>query len=130
VNPAINDLDRICLSGMRAYGYHGVLPFEREHGQVFVVDAVIWLDTSAAARTDDLGSTVDYGSLASRLSEIVAGEPVALLETLAHRLAAACFADNVVQHAEITVHKPQAPVAVPVRDVSVTIKRSRQAEGA
>src|SRR6185437_1195496 len=89
VSPAVNDLDRICLSGLRAYGYHGVLAFEREHGQVFVVDAVIWLDTSAAARTDDLASTVDYGSLASRLAEIVAGEPVALLETLAQRLAAA-----------------------------------------
>jgi dihydroneopterin aldolase len=123
-------MDRICLSGLRAYGYHGVLPFERERGQIFVVDAVVWLDTSAAAATDDLTRTVDYGSLASRLAEVVAGEPVALLETLAQRLAAACFADSVVQHAEITVHKPQAPVAVPVRDVSVTIRRSRPAEGA
>lgn len=130
MNPAVNDLDRICLSGLRAYGYHGVLPFEREHGQVFVVDAVIWLDTSAAAETDDLASTVDYGSLAARLADVVAGEPVALLETLAQRLVAACLADKVVHHAEITVHKPQAPVAVPVRDVSLTIRRSRKTEGA
>jgi dihydroneopterin aldolase len=129
VNPVADDLDRICLSGLRTYGHHGVLPFERERGQIFVIDAVVWLDTSSAAATDDLARTVDYGSLASRLAEIVAGEPVALLETLAQRLVTACFADNVVQHAEITVHKPQAPVALPVRDVSVTIRRSRQAEG-
>ena len=122
------DLDRICLSGLRAYGYHGVLPAERERGQMFVVDAVLWLDTGAAAQTDDLSGTVDYGSLASRLAELVAGEPVALLETLAQRLAAACLAEDKVQHAEITVHKPHAPVAVPVRDVSVTIRRSRETE--
>jgi dihydroneopterin aldolase len=122
----VTDLDRICLSGLRAYGYHGVLPAEREHGQVFVIDAVLWLDTSAAAQTDDLSRTVDYGSLASRLAELVAGDPVALLETLAQRLVAVCLAEDTVQHAEITVHKPQAPVAVPVRDVSVTIRRSRE----
>ena len=124
----MTDMDRICLSGLRAYGYHGVLPAERELGQVFIVDVIIWLDTSAAAETDDLSRTVDYGSLASRLAEIVSGEPVALLEKLAQRLAAACLAEDDVQHAEITVHKPQAPVAVPVRDVSVTIRRSRAAE--
>ena len=70
---------------------------------------MLWLDTSPAAETDDLERTVDYGSLGARLAEIVAGEPVALIETLAQRLAAACLADDLVQHAEITVHKPQAP---------------------
>jgi dihydroneopterin aldolase len=125
----VNHTDRICVSGLRAYGYHGVLPAERERGQVFIIDAVLCLDTSAAAQTDDLSRTVDYGSLASRLAELVASEPVALLETLAQRLAAACLAEDVVQHAEITVHKPGAPVGVPVRDVSVTIRRSRETEG-
>lgn len=120
-------LDRICLSGLRAYGHHGVLAAERERGQEFVVDAVLWLDTSAAAETDDLSRTVDYGSLSGRLAEIITGEPVALIETLAARLAAACLEPEPVRHAEVTVHKPQAPVGVPVRDVSVTIKRSREA---
>lgn len=118
-------MDRICLSGLRAYGYHGVLPAERERGQEFVVDAVLYLDTSAAAGADDLSLTVDYGSLSGKLAEIIAGEPVALIETLAGRLAAACLEQERVQHAEITVHKPHAPVGVPVRDVSVTIRRSR-----
>jgi dihydroneopterin aldolase len=121
----VNHMDRICLTGLRAYGYHGVLPTERERGQEFIIDAAIWLDTSAAAEDDDLSRTVDYGSLGSGLAEIVAGEPVALIETLAHRLAAACLDDDLVRHVEITVHKPQAPVGVPVRDVSITIRRSR-----
>jgi 7,8-dihydroneopterin aldolase/epimerase/oxygenase len=121
----VNILDRISLAGLRAYGYHGVLPFEREQGQEFIADAVLWLDTSAAAAADDLSRTVDYGALAGRLAEIISGEPVALIETLAQRLATACLADARVSQAEITVHKPQAPVSVPVRDISVTIRRSR-----
>ncbi len=121
----MNFLDRISLSGLRAYGYHGVLPAEREQGQEFIADAVLWLDTSAAAAADDLSRTVDYGVLAGRLAEIISGEPVALIETLADRLATACLADARVSLAEVTVHKPDAPVGVPVTDISVTIRRSR-----
>jgi len=121
----VNHMDRVCLTGLRAYGYHGVLESERERGQEFIIDAALWLDTSTAAANDDLSRTVDYGALGGRLAEIVSGEPVDLIETLAQRLADACLAEGPVQHAEVTVHKPHAPVAVPVRDVSVTIRRSK-----
>ena len=121
----MNFLDKIAITGLRGYGYHGVLPAERETGQQFVVDAVVWVDTSAAAASDDLSATVNYAALACRLAGIVSGEPVDLIETLAQRLAAACLDDSRVRHAEITVHKPEAPVGVPVTDVSVTIRRSR-----
>lgn len=117
-------LDRISLLGLRAYGYHGATDAEREQGQEFLADAVLWLDTSAAAASDDLSQTVDYGRLASRLAEIISGEPVALIETLARRLLSACLADDRVAQAEVTVHKPQAPVGVPVSDVTVTTRRS------
>ena len=121
----MNFMDRISLTGLRGYGYHGVLPAERQQGQEFVVDAVLWLDTSEAGATDDLSRTVDYGELAGRLAGIVSGEPVALIETLAQRLAAECLADARVVNAEVTVHKPDAPVGVSLRDVSVTIRRGR-----
>jgi 7,8-dihydroneopterin aldolase/epimerase/oxygenase len=121
----VNFMDRISLTGLRGRGHHGVLPAEREQGQEFVVDAVLWLDTSEAAASDDLSRTIDYSVLAGRLAEIISGEPVALIETLAHRLAAACLADARVAHAEVTVHKPEAPVGVPLADVSVAIRRSR-----
>ena len=121
----MSQLDRISLTGLRAFGYHGVLPAEREHGQEFVIDAVLWLDTRPAAGADDLSLTIDYGALASTLAGIVAGAPVALIETLAHRLAAACLADDRVGQAEVTVHKPAAPVGVPIADVATTIRRSR-----
>jgi 7,8-dihydroneopterin aldolase/epimerase/oxygenase len=118
--------DRISLLGLRAFGRHGVLDQERRDGQEFEVDAVLWLDTRPAATAADLALTVDYGAVAARLAAIVSGEPVALIETLAERLAAACLAaDEAVREVEITVHKPHAPVPVALRDVTVTIRRSR-----
>ncbi|WP_445548195.1 MULTISPECIES: dihydroneopterin aldolase [unclassified Frankia] len=115
------------MTGLRVRGYHGVLPAERELGQEFVVDAAVWLDTWPAAASDDVTATVDYGTLAQTLAGIVAGEPVNLIETLAHRLADACLADDRVLRAEVTVHKPAAPVPLPFTDVAVTVTRGRWA---
>ena len=61
-----------------------------------MVDAVLWVDTRAAAATDDLTLTVDYGGRGQDRGGDRAGEPVALIETLADRLAAACLADQAV----------------------------------
>jgi len=117
--------DRIALRGLRARGRHGVFGHERRDGQEFVIDAVLWTDTRPAAEADDLSHAVDYGALADRLTAIVEGEPVRLIETLAARLAAACLAGRGVAEVEITVHKPQAPIAHPFDDVAVTIRRNR-----
>jgi dihydroneopterin aldolase len=103
-----------------------VLDSERRDGQEFLVDAVLWLDTEAAAASDDLSLTVDYAALAGRLVAIVAGPPVRLIETLAQRLADAAVAEPLVQEVEITVHKPHAPVGHEFGDVAVTIRRPRR----
>ena len=115
--------DRIALTGLRVRGFHGVLPEEREQGQLFVVDVVLELDLRPAAASDDVADTVDYGELATRLGAVVAGEPVDLIETLAERLAAVCLSDRRVHRVEVTVHKPDAPIALPFEDVLVTVVR-------
>ncbi|MGZ4618168.1 MAG: 2-amino-4-hydroxy-6-hydroxymethyldihydropteridine diphosphokinase [Frankiaceae bacterium] len=119
--------DRIRLRGLRMHGHHGVLAAERELGQPFIVDVDLEVDTSLAARTDDIADTVDYGGLAHRLAGIVAGEPTALLETLAWRLADACLADERVVAVAVTVHKPAAPVPLPIADIAVTVHRGGRA---
>ena len=117
--------DRIAVRGIRARAHHGVYGFERERGQVFRVDAVLELDTTAAAAHDDLARTVNYADIASKLRAVLAGEPVHLLETLAQRLADVCLADERVEAVEICVHKPEAELGVPFDDVTVTIRRER-----
>ena len=117
----MNDL--ITLTGLRVRGFHGVLAHERADGQDFIVDAALTVDTRAAAASDDLTATVDYGTLAGALAEVVAGEPVDLIETLAARLAAVCLADPRVSSARVTVHKPGAPIPLSFSDVSVTVER-------
>jgi dihydroneopterin aldolase len=121
--------DTIRLTGLRVRGHHGVYDFERAQGQDFVVDVTLELDLDLAARSDDVTDTVHYGHLADQLAEIVAGEPVNLLETLASRLVDAVLQDTRVAATTVTVHKPQAPIQHTFADVSVTLRRTNPGAG-
>lgn len=117
--------DRIALRGLTIRGHHGVYDFERREGQDFVVDVELEMDLRAAAASDDVADTVHYGDLASALADVISGEPVQLIETLAHRLVEVCLADARVDAATVTVHKPHAPIPHQFADVAVTIRRGR-----
>jgi dihydroneopterin aldolase len=117
--------DRIVLTGLRARGRHGVYDFEREQGQDFLVDVVLEIDLGKAAATDDVADTVHYGELAEGLVAVITGEPVNLIETLAARLAEVCLSDPRVSAAEVTVHKPQAPIPHDFADVAVVLRRDQ-----
>ena len=130
---------KIQLTGLRVFAHHGVFDFEKQNGQEFVIDAAVWVDASDAVASDDVASTVHYGELADAIAANVANEPVDLIETLAWRLLKMVLAfgsktDSTrsdarvspVIKAEITVHKPNAPINHPFADVSVTVKGGRK----
>ena len=117
--------DRITLTGVRVRAHHGVFDFEREQGQEFVIDVSVAVDLAAAASGDDLGRTVHYGELAEAVVAAVERDPVDLIETVAERVAAVALGYPAVEEVEVTVHKPEAPIAVPFADVAVTIVRGR-----
>lgn len=117
--------DRLAVRGIEAHGYHGVFDFERREGQRFSVDLVLGIDTRAAARSDDLRDTVDYGTLVMSVKDAIETDPVDLVETLAQRIAEICLKDGRVQWTEVTVHKPDAPIQAAFSDVALTIFRSR-----
>lgn len=123
-----NELDVITLRGLSAVGSHGVYEFERSGSQVFSADLKLYVDSRAAAQTDDVDLTVDYSRIAEDAVAVLTGPPVYLLETLANNLAEMAFSYPQVQVVEVTVHKPMAPVRHQFQDVSVTIRRTRDEE--
>lgn len=118
-------MDRIEIRGLRVFGHHGVLPAEQRDGQPFVVDATLWLDLSAAAASDDLADTVDYGGLTERLAAAVSGTRFDLIERLAGHLLDVALADPRVTEAEIRVAKPEAPIDAAFDQVAAVLRRSR-----
>ena len=117
--------DRIELTGLEVFAHHGVLDYEREQGQPFIVDAVCWLDCSSAVVTDDLQDTLDYAHLAQVIYDTVAGTPRNLIETVAGQAADTVMATFSQLYAvEVTIHKPQAPIPLRFKDVAVVARRS------
>ena len=118
--------DELTVRGIECRGHHGVFEFERREGQAFVIDLTLGLDTTPAARSDDLRDTVDYGSLVASVQAAVETDPVDLIETLAQRIAGVCLLDDRVQWVRVTVHKPDAPIEATFADVALTITRKRE----
>jgi 7,8-dihydroneopterin aldolase/epimerase/oxygenase len=119
-------IDELTVLGVECYGHHGVFDFEKRDGQPFVVDLTLGVRTAAAAASDDLHDTVDYGSLVAAVRAAVETDPVDLIETLAQRIADVCLADARVAWTRVTVHKPDAPIDASFSDVALTITRKRQ----
>lgn len=117
--------DEIRLRGIEVFAHHGVLDHERELGQPFLVDVTIELDLGPAAASDDLGSTIDYGTLAATIHDRVAGETFDLIESVAGRVADLVLEDPAARAVEVVVTKPRAPFTVPVGSVAVVVRRRR-----
>jgi dihydroneopterin aldolase len=117
--------DQLAVRGIEVFAHHGVFDFERRDGQLFVIDLVLSIDTAAAAATDDLSATVDYGTLVTAVKAAVEQDPVDLIETLAQRIADVCLGYEGVDSVDVTVHKPDAPIPATFSDVALTITRRR-----
>lgn len=118
--------DRITMTGLKVHGHHGVYDHEKRDGQDFLVDVTVWTDLADAAAHDELDRTLDYGELAKHAAAVVSGPSRDLVETVAAEIADGIMRDARVHAAEVTIHKPSAPISLPFTDVAVTIRRSRR----
>jgi 7,8-dihydroneopterin aldolase/epimerase/oxygenase len=72
---------------------------------------------------DDLSKVVDYGVIEDKIRAIIAEGHIRLIETLAERIAAACFDDERVKTSRVRVEKLHAlPNA---ESAGIEIERSR-----
>lgn len=124
-SPQLDDLDVIRIVGLTAHGRHGVYPSERQHGQPFQVDVTMYVDTRQAANCDCLSETVDYSEVAHRVAQVLSGDPVNLIETLAQKVANTVLAWKPVKVVDVEVHKPHAPMELEFSDVTMMIRRWR-----
>lgn len=116
--------DVIKISGIAAKGFHGVLEKERRRGQKFLVDVEFYLPLKSL--NDQLNKTVNYAEVAKVVKNQITGEPRMLIETLAEDIAREILKKfKRIKIVKVVVHKPNAPIPLKFKDVSVEIERSR-----
>ena len=117
--------DRISITGLRAFGRHGVEAREREYGQDFLIDLDCRLDLSEAAQTDLIENTVDYAELIDEVTHIVGTETYFLLEALAGRLIEAILKRPGVESVTVAISKPEVAAQKGLEKAEVRMRRSR-----
>lgn len=117
-------MDKIEIKGLEVFAHHGVYEEEQRLGQKFVVSAVLSLDTTAAAQTDDLDKTVNYGAISRQITQILQRENHKLLERAAAVTAEEILMTNpLINGIKIKIEKPWAPVGLPLETVAVETTR-------
>ncbi|WP_409343917.1 dihydroneopterin aldolase [Paenibacillus sp. MBLB4367] len=119
-------MDKMILSRMEFFGYHGVFAEENKLGQRYYVDVEMFMPLAAAGIHDDLEQTVNYADVFEIVKSIVEGKPFKLIEAVAERVASVLL-QTYTSINEITVRviKPHPPFAVLFEGVTVEIHRKR-----
>ncbi len=119
-------MDKISLTGMAFFGYHGDEPEETKLGQRFYIDVDLYLDLSKVGETDELEDSVNYVAVYEIVRSIAEGGPYKLLEKVAGKINGEILsAFPLISSITTTVHKPGAPVPGIMDDISVTLSKSR-----
>lgn len=119
-------MDKIHLKNLIFHAHHGVLPEERRLGQRFIIDLEMGVDLSEAGRSDDLATSVCYGSVYESVKAVVTEQQFQLLEALAEAIAQKIFAEfERVEQVHLWVKKPEAPIAGVFDYAGVEIVRQR-----
>ena len=118
-------MDKLMLEDVRFFGQHGVTAAERTVGAWFSVDAELAVDLSAAAVSDDLRTTVDYGQVARRIVEIGTGQRVNLIERLAGLMAERLLSEFPAREVRVRVRKLTPPLEGLVGTPGVELRRVR-----
>jgi dihydroneopterin aldolase len=111
----------VALRGLRIYGYHGVNPDEREHGQDFLFD--VELDVGDRGASDRLVDAVDYTEVARTVKEISDAHAFDLLEALASAVADEMRGRFSAERVTVRVTKPAVKPAGLDGTASVSVSR-------
>lgn len=120
-------MDKMTLTRMEYYGYHGVFEEERKLGQRFYIDLELKLDLQEAGVNDDLTRTVNYAEVHELVKKIVEGRSFKLIEALAECIASEILDTyTVIDELTVKVTKPHPPFDIHFQGVTVELLRSRK----
>lgn len=124
----MSNLDKIFVRGLALHARHGVNKEEQVLGQRFILHLAVWLDFSAAGKSDKIGDTISYADVISVAEKAFTSEWFYLIEKGAEKIAQALFeAFDRVMVVDVTIEKPGAPIASVFDTVGVSITRRRPA---
>ena len=116
--------DEIRIDNLKVFAHHGYFQEEKEKGQNFFINAVLYTDLSKAGGSDKLEETVHYGLVCEFMDRFMKEHVFDLIEMVAEQLAKALLLQfKGIDHLALEIRKPEAPIDLPFESVSVKIER-------
>lgn len=120
-------MDKVIVNGLEIFAYHGVNDWEREDGQVFVLDIEARADLSLPCLTDSIDDTLNYSRMIKSVRSAMLSEKNRLIERAAQRVADRLLAEfPSMESVTVRLRKPDAPVKADFDFVAVEIERKRR----
>jgi dihydroneopterin aldolase len=116
--------DKIFLEGLEARCRIGIFAWERKVLQKIVMDFEFPCDIRRAARSDNIGDTLDYKKIAKHALAFVSKSRYQLIESLAEALAGSILKNFPVRELRLRLSKPGAVRSS--RNVGVEIVRKKK----
>lgn len=117
-------MDKITISDLEVFAFHGVLKEENSLGQKFLVSAKLYMDITEAARDDDISKSINYANVCRDIDEFLKKNTFKLIETMADRLARhLLLLYKSLNEVHIKIKKPWAPILMTLDTVSVSVSR-------
>lgn len=117
----------IHINGLEVHANHGVFEAEKELGQRFYINAVLYLDFQAAVSSNDLENTVHYGFVGQDIIDFFKTNRCDLIETISHKLVNMLFSKYpLVAKIELEVVKPWAPLKFSFDSVKTKVVEAKQ----
>ncbi|WP_244488413.1 dihydroneopterin aldolase [Devosia sp. Root413D1] len=118
--------DRIILSDLGFFGYHGVMPEEAVLGQRFFVDLVCGVDLGQAGRSDELEHSISYAEIYEVAKAAFEAQRFKLIEAVGQHIVDRLFeAFPAIRWIEVRVRKPSAPIAMVAGEAAIELHRHR-----
>lgn len=116
--------DCIKITNLQIFAHHGVFEEEKENGQDFYLDVVLYLDLHSAGKSDDLTKSLHYGDCAHFIHKIFTEKSFDLIEAACEYVCEGLLLEyNLLDAVEVELKKPHAPIGLPFENVSVTMFR-------
>lgn len=117
-------MDQIRIDNLKIRAFHGVYEDEKDKGQMFIVNAVLYADTRKAGKVDDLSKSTDYGTVCRTIYATMTKNKYDLIETVAEHIAEDILLSfPLIKEVDVEVCKPEAPIPMDFGSVSVKIHR-------
>ncbi len=118
--------DRILLTDLAFYGYHGVMLEENKLGQRFRIDLECGIDLVAAGKSDAVEDTVSYADIYDLVKGATEDTRYKLIEALGQHIVDRMFESFApIEWIKVRIRKPEAPIPAVSGEFAIEIYRER-----